>query len=68
VEYGIDVLHGELRCRSCAIEGSGRTSAAFDGKAVAHTAGRAGSSTVFRFDEPVVAAAGTRLRLSLAVL
>jgi hypothetical protein len=58
----IKVLHGTLPCRSCEFIGSG-VAATVDGKAVAHKVEHAGARVVVRFEEPLVIAAGSVLRI-----
>jgi len=58
----IKVLHGTLPCRSCEFIGAG-TVATIDGKAVAHKVEHAGARVVVQFEEPLVIAAGSVLRI-----
>ncbi len=60
--FELRVLEGRLACRSCAIPSApGTVSASLDGRALAHTARRAGGLLTAAFDAPVEIVAGSRL-------
>jgi non-lysosomal glucosylceramidase len=57
----VKVLHGTLPCQSCEFAGTANV-ASLNGKTLAHSVDRSGSSIVFRFAEPVVIATGGVLK------
>lgn len=65
--FELEVIAGELNCRSCRIAGSGNTtSAQLDGKDQPTTVETGASgSTIFRFSEPLKLKEGATLRLAV---
>jgi hypothetical protein len=69
VRLEIDVLHGSLPCRTCALEPAKKVSDAFsalDGKPLRVETRREGRLAVVRFSEAVNVAAGSKLVVELA--
>jgi uncharacterized protein (DUF608 family) len=66
VRLAIEALHGSLPCQTCEIEGAGAGKASLDGAAVHAETERRGARTLFRFDEPIVVRAGSKLLLEVA--
>lgn len=66
VKADIQVLHGSLPCRSCALEGVGGAKATLGAATLKHKARREGAFSVLLFAEPVVVREGSRLTIELA--
>jgi hypothetical protein len=66
VKVSIQVLHGSLPCRSCAVEGAGASKASLDAKPLKHETRREGALSVLCFAEPVTVPEGGRLSIELA--
>jgi uncharacterized protein (DUF608 family) len=65
VKAAIQVLHGSLPCRTCALEGAGPAQASLDATILKHEIRREGPLSVLRFVEPVVVREGSKLSITL---
>jgi uncharacterized protein (DUF608 family) len=66
VRLSIQVMHGTLPCRECAVEGSGAARVSLNGAAVDLEARPDGAVSVLRFRQPVVVKEGGKLIVELA--
>jgi uncharacterized protein (DUF608 family) len=66
VKLSIQVLHGTLPCKECALEGVGAARVVLDGAAVEHEARAGGGMSVLRFRQPLTIREGGKLSIELA--